>query len=130
MTSLSWELSDEPLRTLTLALQQLEHCMSEFQLRASNEVDTLFSCIHNIKASIGSIPLGLVLDDCNIIWEMFVILRGMLTEPDVITGLEARLSRLGLIPDQTQRQLTTLTDSTNDIAELVQLLQTFYRWCT
>jgi hypothetical protein len=44
--------------------------------------------------------------------------------------LEARLSRLGLIPDQTQRQLTTLTDSTNDIAELVQLLQTFYRWCT
>lgn len=105
-----------------MAVQQLGQRLTDFQLKAGDEVDTLFSCIHHIKVVIGSIPSGLVSEDGNTIWEMFAILHGLSLELDVIPALDAHISHPHSQSEHTHQRLISLTESTNEMVELVQLL--------
>jgi hypothetical protein len=124
LLSSSWEATDsnEILKALTTAFQQLDQRLTEFQLSAGDDVDTLFGRTQDIKASIGMYPSGMVSDECNTIWEMFAILRNMIVEPEVFKAAETKITTLSTKSDQFQQQISSLTSTTNDMSELIQLL--------
>jgi hypothetical protein len=126
--SSSWDLdSSDAVKALLSAVQTTDQWLLDFQLSAGEDVDTLFSRVQEIKEAMGSRPSGTTLDtdtsgECTTIWEMFTILRNMILDPESFQSLVAKISTFGTSLSAVEQRVSMLTDSTNEMGELIQLL--------
>jgi hypothetical protein len=99
--SSSWDAdSSDAIKILTSSVQNIEQRLLDFQMTAGEDVDTLFSCVKEIKAVLGSGPVGTPFEteisgECTTVWEMFTILCNMIIEPDILQSLESKIGSFG-----------------------------------
>jgi len=120
----SWDPMDpsETVKILSDQLRQVDQRLTDFQLRVGDDVDMLFTRVQEIKASVGSIPVSLITEDCTTVWEMLAIIRSLITDPEALQSLQNKLSDVDLRLNQHSQKLMSLTDTTNEMSELIQLL--------
>ncbi len=92
----SWDPLESPdsFKDLSEKLQQVDQRLTNFQLRVGDNVDVLFNRVQEIKASIGSIPVSLLNDECTTVWEMLAIVRSLITDPELFQPVEIKLTDL------------------------------------
>ena len=120
----SWDPMDspEPVTILSDRLRQVDQRLTNFQLRVGDDVDMLFTRIQDVKASVGSIPVSLITEDCTTVWEMLAIIRSLITDPEAVQSLQSKFSDVDSRLNQHSQKLMTLSDTTNEMSELIQLL--------
>jgi len=120
----SWDPLESPdsFKDLSEKLQQVDQRLTNFQLRVGDNVDVLFNRVQEIKASIGSIPVSLLNDECTTVWEMLAIVRSLITDPELFQPVEIKLTDFNSHLNQHSQKIMSLTDTSHELSELLQLL--------
>jgi len=66
--------------------------------------------------------VSLVTEECTTIWEMLSIIRGLIIDPDQLQSLERKVTDFNVRINQHSQKIMTLTDSSHEMSELLQLL--------
>jgi hypothetical protein len=123
---ISWDMElPEATKMLASMIQKLDTKMSDFQVVISEDVDSMFTKLQDLRAMVGTRPgdasLGIA-EECTTVWETFSLLRSYILDPGAVHQLEQNLSAMESSITSMGGKVSTLEEGQKNLSELVQII--------